>query len=106
MSGNYYRVDKFTVPQDARDEFLMAVLKTHQVMKVQTGFVSDAVLEHVSGSGEFNFVTIAQWESFEVMEVAKAAIMAAHTAANFNPQAFLDRLGVRADMANYKPVAA
>jgi heme-degrading monooxygenase HmoA len=106
MSGSYYRVDKFTVPEEARDEFLMEVLKTHQVMKTQQGFISDAVLEHVSGSGEFNFVTIAQWESLEVMELAKAAISAAHKADNFNPQAVLARLGIRADMANYKPVAA
>jgi len=106
MNGEFYRIDKFAVPEAAREEFLMNVLKTHEVLQAQQGFISHQVLEQVSGPGEFNFVTIAQWESAEVIERVKAAVQAAHRARNFNPQALFQRLGIRADIANYKPVAA
>jgi heme-degrading monooxygenase HmoA len=60
MNGAFYRIDKFAVPEAAREEFLMNVLKTHEVLQAQEGFISHQVLEQVSGPGEFNFVTIAQ----------------------------------------------
>jgi hypothetical protein len=60
----------------------------------------------VSGPGEFNFVTIAQWESAELVDQAKTAVQAAQKACNFDPHELFRRLGIRADIANYKPVAA
>jgi heme-degrading monooxygenase HmoA len=106
MSGAFYRVDKFAVPAAARDEFLMNVLRTHAVLQAQEGFISHTVLEQVSGPGEFNFVTIAQWESADVMEQVRGVVAAAHRAADFDPQEMFARLGIRADIANYKPIAA
>ena len=70
MNGGFYRVDKFVVPEAAREEFLLNVLMVHEVLQVQPGFMGHSVLEQVSGPGEFNFVTIAQWESAEVAERA------------------------------------
>jgi heme-degrading monooxygenase HmoA len=106
MSGAFYRVDKFAVPDAAREEFLMNVLNTHNILQVQDGFVSHTVLEQVSRPGEFNFVTIAQWESADVFERVKAAVFAAHWARNFDPQELFKRLDIRADIANYKPIGA
>jgi len=97
MSGAFYRVDKFAVPDAAREEFLMNVLNTHNILQVQDGFVSHTVLE---------LVTIAQWESADVFERVKAAVFAAHWARNFDPQELFKRLDIRADIANYKPIGA
>ena len=58
-----FRVDKFVVPRSARDEFLSRVKVTHEVLRRQPGFVRDNLLEQFSGPGEFNIVTIAEWES-------------------------------------------
>jgi heme-degrading monooxygenase HmoA len=66
MSGAFCRVNKFAVPDAAREEFPMNVLNTHNMLQMQDGFVSHTVLELVSRPGEFNFVTIAQWESADV----------------------------------------
>ncbi|CCM76676.1 conserved hypothetical protein [Rhizobium mesoamericanum STM3625] len=82
------------------------MLKTHEVLQAQEGFISHQVLEQVSGPGEFNFVTIVQWESVDMIDRAKVAVQAAHRARNFDPQALFQRLGIRADIANYRPVAA
>ena len=106
MSGAFFRVDKFVVPAAAREEFLVNVMMTHKLLEAQDGFINHKVLEQVAGPGEFNFVTIAQWESADVVERVRAAVAAAHKAANFDPQEMFARLGIRADMASYKPVAA
>jgi hypothetical protein len=106
MSGAFYRVDKFIVPAAAREEFLVNVMMTHKVLEAQDRFIDHTVLEQVAGPGEFNFVTIAQWKSADVVERVRAAVAEAHKAANFDPQEMLARLGIRADIAVYKPVAA
>lgn len=60
-----YRVDKFSVPQAAKDEFLKRVRDTHHVLRRQPGFIRDMLLEQVAGPGQFNIVTIALRLYFE-----------------------------------------
>ncbi|UFP97060.1 antibiotic biosynthesis monooxygenase family protein [Gloeobacter morelensis] len=106
MSRRIYRVDKFVVPDAARDEFLAQVRNTHELLKAQPGFIQDFVLEQSAGPGEFNFVTIVEWESAEAIERARAAVVAMHERMRLNPQEMLARLGIKADLANYKRIAA
>jgi len=106
MSGAFYRIDKFVVPASARDEFLMNMVRTHALLQAQEGFIGHSVLEQVVGSGEFNFVTIAEWENVEVFEQARVAVAAAQATATIDQQDMFERLGIRADIAGYKPVAA
>jgi heme-degrading monooxygenase HmoA len=106
MSDRVYRVDKFAVPDAAREEFIDKVRRTHSLLQAQPGFLQDFVLEQSSGPGQFNFVTIVEWASQEAVEHARAAVLALHREMNFNPQEMLARLGIRADVANYKPLGA
>ena len=57
-----YRVDKFVVPESAREEFLTKIRETHELLRRQPGFVRDAILEQIAGPGRFNIVTVAEWE--------------------------------------------
>ena len=57
----FYRVDKFIVPDAARQAFIDAVDETDAVMRTQPGFVRHDLLEQVGGPGEYNFVTVAEW---------------------------------------------
>jgi hypothetical protein len=54
-----YRLDKFVVPTQGREEFLAKVIKTHELLKQQPGFIQDFLLEQPAASREFNFVTLA-----------------------------------------------
>jgi heme-degrading monooxygenase HmoA len=105
-SERVYRVDKFVVPDHAREEFVGRVRETHSLLRTLPGFLQDFVLEQSSGPGEFNFVTVAEWDSVESMENAKAAVMAMRKETKFDPQEMFARLGIRADMANYRRVEA
>ncbi|MGR4069625.1 antibiotic biosynthesis monooxygenase [Halomonas sp. LR3S48] len=99
-----FRVDKFSVPEAARETFLKRVRDTHQVLRRQPGFITDSILEQVAGSGRFNIVTIAEWESQEAIDAARMAVTKAHRENGFDPQETMARLGIEADIANYQPI--
>lgn len=50
-AGRVYRVDRFTVPEGARAEFLSRVRQTHEALRAQPGFLQDLVLEEPGGAG-------------------------------------------------------
>jgi heme-degrading monooxygenase HmoA len=104
METRIYRVDKFSVPRQAREEFLEKVRATHGLLRSQAGFVEDAILEQASGPGEFNFVTIVEWENAEAMEPARRAVAALHEQMNLDPREMFTRFGIRADLGNFKRV--
>ena len=64
----------------------------------------DATLEQTSGPGEFNFVAIVAWENGDAVEGARRAVAALHQKMNFDAQAMINRLEIRADIANNKRV--
>jgi heme-degrading monooxygenase HmoA len=105
-SERIYRVDKFVVPDHAREEFMSQVRNTHELLRTRPGFLQDFVLEQSSGPGEFNFVTIVEWDGVESIENAKAAVMAMHKEMNFNPQEMFARLGIKADLGHYRQIDA
>lgn len=99
-----FRVDKFVVPAEAREEILRKVRATHELLRLQEGFVQDFLLEQFSGPGEFNLVTIVEWENQAAVDNVVPIVKAAQALVGFNPQETLTRLGVRADIANYQRI--
>jgi len=97
-----FRVDKFSVPSPAREEFLEKVNATHELLRAQAGFVQDSILEQACGPAEFNFVTIVEWENAAAMEPAREAVTALHKRMHLDPHELFTRLGIRADLGNYK----
>jgi len=101
-NGSVFRVDKFVVPAEAREEILGKVRMTHELLRQQDGFVQDFLLEQFSGPGEFNIVTMVEWESRAAVDKVVPIVRAAQERVAFNPQETIARLGVRADIANYQ----
>jgi heme-degrading monooxygenase HmoA len=101
QSESVYRIDKFVVPAAAREEFMARVSGIKLILDGMNGCRQNLVLEQFSGPGEFNVVTIVEWQSAEAMEKAKAAVSVRYKEMNFNPQETMTRLGIKADMANY-----
>lgn len=99
-----FRVDKFVVPPDAREQFWANARRTHAVLREQPGFLDDALLEQVSGQGRFTIVTIVRWASGEDLTAAGSAVAEAHRAVGFDPAAFFAEAGIEADLGNYTAV--
>ncbi|AUV84261.1 antibiotic biosynthesis monooxygenase (plasmid) [Salinigranum rubrum] len=96
-----FRVDKFVVPDDARDEFVRELRRTHNLLAEQPGFVQDSLLEQSDGPGEYNFVTIVEWENHEALETARDVISALHERSGFDREELFTRHDIRADIAAY-----
>jgi len=105
-SQRIYRLDKFVVPNQAREEFLAKVKSIIELLKAQPGFIQDFLLEQPTTTGEFNFVTLVEWQNTKAVENARAAVMAMHKSTGFNPQEMFVRLGIKADLGNYKSISA
>lgn len=105
-SAHIYRIDKFIVPEAAREEFMEKVKPTHALLKTQPGFIQDLILEQSAGPGKFNIVTLVEWENEAAIAQARTAVANLHQQMNFNPQETLTRLGIQADLANYRQMAA
>ena len=101
-SAGIYRVDKFVVPEAARDEFLARIRETHELLRRQPGFIRDAILEQVAGPGKFNIVTIAEWQDQAAIDAARDVVRRAHAQRGFSPQETMKRLGIEADIADYR----
>jgi hypothetical protein len=63
-------------------------------------------LEKSSGPGDFNVVTMVEWENNAAIEGARRAVMDVHARIKFDPHELFARLGIKADMANYEQVDA
>lgn len=97
-----YRINKFIVPQAARDEFLATVITpTHALLRQQPGVVSDMVLEQVSGPGEFNIVAVVEFSGPEVIAPIATAVADLHRRIGVDP-GLAKRLGVLSDQGNYR----
>lgn len=102
----FYRIDRFVVPDGARAEFIGRVRMTHAVLRQQPSFVRDALLEHPGEKpGESVILTIAEWRNQAVTAGARAAVAALHIREKFDPQELMARLGIRAELGTYRPLA-
>ena len=101
-----YRVNKFAVPPAARDEFIALIRRTVDAISDQAGFASHMLLEQESGPGEFNVVSIIGFRSPEAAPEILAAITDFDRQNGIDRPALAARLGVKADMGNFRPVAA
>ncbi|WP_085024852.1 antibiotic biosynthesis monooxygenase family protein [Ensifer aridi] len=109
MSGNelavsrpLYRVNKFAVPDEAREKFLELVAKTFAVIRRQDGYVRDWVLEQNSGPGIFNFVTMIEFASDEVAPRIAAALGELDRELGLDRDALMAELNIRTDFGSYK----
>lgn len=100
-----FRVDRFHVPNAAREEFLKRVADTHKILAHQRGFVRDYLLEQAAGKDGFNLVTMAEWESQEAVERAREAVAELHRQLGFDPRELFGRLGITAELGGYRPLA-
>lgn len=101
-AGHRYRVDTFVVPVAARDEFLYRVRETHSLLQTQPGFVQDQLLERTADDGSLTIVTLVEWESETAMAGARAAVAALRAKTGFDPRQLIEKLSIRADLAEYR----
>lgn len=96
-----FRIDKFAVPADALPAFLEQVHRVRQTLGALPGCQQNLVLTQTGGPGEFNVVTIVEWVNTQAIVAATAVMQKKYAAEGFDPSAFMQTLGVRADLGLY-----
>lgn len=101
QSPHVFRADKFVVPGETRDEFVNSLRRTHELLAEQPGFVQDFLLEQSGGPGEFNFVTLVEWESSDAISDARTEVEAMHKRWDFDPKEQFSSRDITADIGTY-----
>jgi hypothetical protein len=100
-AASVFRVDKFIVPADALPTFMDQVRRTQRALDALAGCQQNLVLTQTAGPGEFNVVTLVEWADAQALAAAKAVMQQKYAEEGFDATAFMQRLGVRADMGLY-----
>jgi antibiotic biosynthesis monooxygenase (ABM) superfamily enzyme len=103
-SGHVVRVNRFSVPEEARPQFMALLERTHRVMRVQPGFVDDMILEQQAGAGILSLITIIRFEGEHVLQPIIAAVARSDREAGIDRQALSRELGVESNVGFYAPI--
>jgi predicted ester cyclase/heme-degrading monooxygenase HmoA len=95
-------IDKFLVPEKAKEEFMERVNINRNFIKTLPGFIEDAAYERTDEHGHLIFVTVAVWENEEALKKAKEAVQAEYEKQSFDPAAMFERLHISMDRGTYQ----
>jgi heme-degrading monooxygenase HmoA len=97
-----FRIDAFSVPAAAREEFDAAMRRNLAFLKTLPGFEGHMVFEKTSGPTSFGIVTIAVWKSPEAVTNAGEKVRAYYQSIGFDMQAMIARTGITASLGFYR----
>jgi heme-degrading monooxygenase HmoA len=95
-------IDTFFVPEESKYEFLDRSRQVQAFLRTLPGFVEGFLHEKLEGTGRFNIVTTAVWESDSAYENAKKASAEEFQRTGFDPQQMMKRLNVAVERAAYR----
>ena len=95
-------IDKFVVPKNAVDEFVKRMNSNMGFIKTLPGLIENACYERTDERGNVIVITVAVWESENVLKNAKDAVQTEYRRVGFNPTEMLARLNIMVDRGTYK----
>jgi hypothetical protein len=97
-----YRIDRFNVPAHALAAFMERVRDTQRTLDALPGCSQNLVLTQPDLAGEFNVITVVEWSDESHLAAAKAVMQQRYAEERFDPAAFMQGLGIRADLGLYR----
>ncbi len=98
-------IDKFTVPQNAYEEFTQRMNHNRKFLRTLSGFVEDTAYERSDENGNFIIITVAVWSNQETLKKAKEAVEVEYKRIGFNPGEMMARLKVTMDRGIYQEIS-
>ena len=99
-----FRVDRFAVPRTALAPFMARLRVTQRLLDEREGCRQNLVLVDSAEADTVGVVTIVEWAGGEAMAAAKDAMRAHYLREGFDPGAFMQELGVRAELGTYRSI--
>jgi len=98
-------IDKFFVPAASKAEFYERMHMNREFLKNLPGLIRQDAYEYTDHDGNLICVTIAEWESKEVIEKAREAVQAEYKKEGFDMPGMLKRLNITMDRGIYHEVS-
>lgn len=95
-------IDRFIVPAASVSEFKNRVQINRSLIRTMPGFIDDAAFETPEKGGSIRFVTVAEWESEQAIQLAKESVQALYKKEGFDLPGMLKRLNITLDREQYK----
>lgn len=103
--GPVYRADSFCVPLAVLDDFMAQVQRVDHQVSALPGCRQHLVLMQLDAVTPardcIKVMTIVEWADAQALQAAKAHLQQQYAREGFSPQAFMNALGVRAEMGSY-----
>lgn len=96
-----YRIDQFSVPEEARGEFEAAMRRNLTFLSTLRGFLGHVAFTKVGGTTRFHYATIAAWEDADAIAAASEAIGAFMEQIGFDLAAKLAEWGAEAERGGF-----
>ncbi|MFZ2099863.1 MAG: antibiotic biosynthesis monooxygenase family protein [Oricola sp.] len=106
QATSLYRIDRFTVPAEARDAFLGRIVFIRDFLASQPGCLYNRIAESRRDDGFISMMTIVEWRDRPSMEAARTSVKARYDEIGFNPQAFMTELGIDPDFGLFADIPA
>lgn len=100
-SATVHRIDKFVVPATVLPAFVGQMQRIQRILRTLPGCLGQKVLTQTGGSGEFNVLTVVEWEDADAVSAAQAFVQQKFAEEGFDPAAFVKANGIRADLGFY-----
>jgi len=97
----YFRIDSFSVPDAAREEFDGAMRRNMAFIKTLPGFLGHVVFAKAGGPTSFNVATMAAWENKEAFDKASVEVGAYYQKIGFDRASALARWGVKSEIGTF-----
>jgi quinol monooxygenase YgiN len=97
----YFRIDNFSVPDAAREEFEAAMRRNMTFIRTLPGFLGHMVFEKSGGPTAFNITTIAVWKNKQALEKASVQVGEYYRRIGFDTSSALARWGVKAEIGTF-----
>ncbi|MBO9583232.1 MAG: hypothetical protein J7574_03635 [Flavobacterium sp.] len=94
-------IDKFTVPQKSKQEFLKRVSINRNIIKQLNGFIKDDAYERTDEKGNLIYMTIAVWQNQTVLKKAKEIVQAEYKKEGFDIAEMFARLNITMERNTY-----
>ncbi|GGP22696.1 antibiotic biosynthesis monooxygenase [Silvimonas iriomotensis] len=96
-----FRVDQFVVPDHALPAFMKQAHRIDALLHEMPGCDHHLVLTRKQDIDSTRVLTLVQWHNQAGMAAAKALVQQIYASEGFEPQAFIQKLGVTADFGIY-----
>lgn len=98
-----FRIDRFYVPEGAEEAFMRRVQRIQSLIDPLPGCRQNLVLTQSREEGRLRVMTVVEWENAAAMDAARAYVQRQYAQEGFDPPAFMQELGVEAELGLYAP---